>query len=133
MVDGVGSGGAGMQYYRIDPATGRRQSLLRDIYGDSCSVWDPIRARLWTAGGFATTLVVALDLLADPPVEMGNIKCLASGADWYQCMRGAGDIDSHNRGGLFCDPLDGNLVLAHGAFGLVRVEVHTGNRDLISL
>jgi hypothetical protein len=78
---------------------------------------------------------VALDIVGHDgaaPTELGGIRCLSTTSDWYSCMRGPGDVDNQNRSGTFYDPLDGNLVIAHGSWGMVRVEVKTGNTYVFS-
>ncbi len=134
-LDGIGSGGQGTRYYRVNVATGDREGLFSSIIGDTYSVWDPQREVLWTTGGFDTTRIVALDIIGHdgaPPAELGGIRCLSTTSDWYKCMRGPGDVDNQNRSGTFYDPLDGNLVIAHGSWGILRVEVATGNTYVIS-
>lgn len=134
-LDGIGSGGAGTRYYRVNVATGDRENLFSSIIGDTYSVWDPEREVLWTTGGYDTTRIVALDIVGHDgaaPTELGGIRCLSTTSDWYSCMRGPGDVDNQNRSGTFYDPLDGNLVIAHGSWGMVRVEVKTGNTYVFS-
>jgi hypothetical protein len=134
-LDGIGAGANGTRYYRVNVATGDREQLFSSIIGDSHSVWDPSREVLWTSGGFDTTRVVALDIIGHdgaPPTELGGLKCLTTTSTWYQCMRGPGDGDNQNRSGTFFDPWDNNLVIAHGSWGLVRVEPRTGNTYVFS-
>jgi hypothetical protein len=136
MVNGTGSGATGMKYYRVNALTGDRELLFSDIMGDMFSVWDESRQVLWTAGVFMGTIITPMNILGlggQPPGVLGNIRCLSTTSPWYQCMRGAGDTGSHIRGGIFIDPLDDNLIMAHGGRGLVRVEVKTGNSYIFSL
>lgn len=136
VLNGPGTGGTGMKYYRVDAATGNREFLFSGIIGDSYSVWDEDREILWSSGGFDTTLVVPMNILGSggqPPAALGGIRCLSTNSPWYKCMRGPADADRQNRGGLFFDPLDGNLIIAHGSIGFVRVEVRTGNTYTFSL
>jgi hypothetical protein len=136
VVNGSGTGGTGMKYYRINANTGDREFLFSGILGDMFSVWDEARQILWTSGGFDATLVVALNILGAggmAPSELGSIRCLSTTSPWYKCMRGPGDADRQNRGGLFLDDSDGNLIMAHGSIGFVRVEVRTGNTYIFSL
>lgn len=134
-LDGIGSGGTGTRYYRVNVQTGDRELLFSSIIGDSHSVWDPHREVLWTTGGYDTTRIVALDIMGhdgNPPAELGGLKCLSTTSDWYQCMRGPGDGDRQNRSGTLFDPYDNNLLIVHGIWGLVRVEVATGNTYVVS-
>jgi|GEM_PF-2449060 len=134
-LDGMAVGANGIRYYKANLATGDRVSLFSAGIGDSHSVWDPMREVLWTTGGFDATRIVAVDILGhdgEEPSALGGLKCLSTTSQWYQCMRGPGDGDRQNRSGTFYDPVDGNLVIAHGVWGLVRVDVPTGNTYVIS-
>lgn len=134
-LDGIAAGGTGIRYYRVNVATGDREQLFSSIVGDSHAVWDPSREVLWTSGGFDTTRIVAVDIIGHdgaPPSELGGLKCLSTTSTWYQCMRGPGDGDRQNRSGTFFDPWDNNLVIAHGSWGFVRVEIRTGNTYVFS-
>ncbi len=134
-LDGIGSGGTGTRYYRINIDTGDREQLFSSIIGDSHNAWDPEREVLWTFGGFDATRIVALDILGhdgNPPTELGGLHCLSTTSDWYQCMRGPGDMDRMNRGGAVYDPLGHNLIIVHAIWGIVRVEIATGNTYTIS-
>jgi hypothetical protein len=136
VVNGPGSGGTGMKYYRIDTATGNREFLFSGIMGDMFSIWDDVRQILWTSGGFDASIIVALNIIGSggmAPAELGGLKCISTTSPWYKCLRGPGDADRQNRGGLFLDDGDGNLILAHGSIGFIRVEVRTGNTYIFSL
>jgi hypothetical protein len=125
---------SGSTFMRINAATGDRELVVQSDAGDSHSVWDPARNWLWTSGTGNGSGIGAITIAnEDDPRISPNLFCLNPGADWYQCVRGPGEIGPMLRGGLFVDPFDGNLIIAHDAVGLVRIEVKTGNSYIFSL
>ena len=125
---------SGNSYWRADVETGNRELVVQQEPGDTNSVWDPVRNFLWTSGtgnGSGIAPVTIND--EDNPKLLGNIFCLNPSAAWFQCIRGVGEAGPMLRGGLFLDPSDGNLIMAHDAVGLVRIEVATGNTYTFSL
>ncbi len=125
---------SGNTYWRADVETGMREQVMQQEPGDSYSVWDPVRNFLWTSGtgnGSGIAPVTIND--EDNPKLGGNIFCMNPTAAWFQCVRGPGEAGPLLRGGLFLDPADGNLIMAHDAVGLVRIEVATGNTYTFSL
>ncbi len=125
---------SGNSYWRADVETGNRELVVQQEPGDTNSVWDPVRNFLWTSGtgnGSGIAPVTIND--EENPKLLGNIFCLNPTAAWFQCIRGVGEAGPLLRGGLFLDPSDGNLIMAHDAVGLVRIEVATGNTYTFSL
>ncbi len=132
--DGIGSGGLGTRHYRINVATGDRETAFQDIAGDSHTFWDPHRELLWMTGVFGGSIISPVDILGKGGTVgvLGNIRCLSTNSTWYYCMRGPGDIGKQYRGGVVYDPYDHNLLMVHEGVGVVRVEVETGNTYTIS-
>lgn len=132
--DGIGSGGTGTRHYRINVATGDRETVFQDIAGDSHTFWDPHREVAWMTGVFGGSLITPVDLLGKGGAVqvLGNIRCLSTNSTWYYCMRGPGDMGKQYRGGVVYDPYDHNLLMVHEGVGVVRVEVETGNTYTIS-
>jgi hypothetical protein len=125
---------SGNSYWRADLETGNRELVVQQEPGDTNSVWDPVRNFLWTSGtgnGSGIAPITIND--EDNPKLLGNIFCLNPTAAWFQCIRGVGEAGPLLRGGIFLDPFDGNLIMAHDAVGLVRIEVGTGNTYTFSL
>jgi hypothetical protein len=125
---------SGNTYWRANVKTGDRELVVQQEPGDTNAVWDPTRNFLWTSGtgnGSGIAPVTIND--EDNPKLLGNIFCLNPSAAWFQCVRGPGEVGPLLRGGLFVDPKDGNLIMAHDAVGLVRIEVKTGNTYTFSL
>lgn len=125
---------SGNSYWRSDLETGNRELVVQQEPGDTHSVWDSTRGFLWTSGtGNGSGIApITINNEEDPKLG-GNIFCLNPSAEWFQCIRGSGEAGPLLRGGLFFDPQDGNLIMAHDAVGLVRVEVATGNTYTFSL
>ncbi|HRE03108.1 MAG TPA: hypothetical protein PLV68_17550, partial [Ilumatobacteraceae bacterium] len=112
VMDGIASGAFGNRYYRVNVTTGDRFDLFSDVVGDTYSEWDPHRQVLWTAGAFDRTRIVAVDILGlgGQPQVLGGIRCLSTNSDWYQCMRGPGDVSNAARADVMFDPFDNNLI-----------------------
>ena len=129
VLDGIASGANGIRYYKVNVTTGDRFDLFSDVLGDTYSEWDPHRQVLWTSGAFDRTRITAVDVLGlgGQPQVLGGIRCLSTNSDWYQCMRGPGDVGNAARADIMFDPHDNNLVMVHERYGLVRIEVRTGN------
>lgn len=125
---------SGNSYWRADLETGNRELVLQKEIGDTHSIWDPVRNWLWTSGTGNGSYISAVTINnEDDPQQSGSLFCLNPSAAWYQCVRGPGEAGPMLRGGLFLDPADGNLIMAHDAVGLVRIEVATGNTYTFSL
>ena len=125
---------SGNTYWRADLETGNRELVVQQEPGDSYSVWDAKRNFLWTSGtGNGSGIAPVTINVEDAPKLGGNIFCLNPTAAWFQCIRGPSEAGPLLRGGLFLDPQDGNLIMAHDAVGLVRIEVETGNTYTFSL
>jgi hypothetical protein len=125
---------SGNTYWRADLETGDRELVVQQEPGDTHSVWDAKRNFLWTSGTGNGSGIAPLTLNDEDNVKLGgNIFCLNPTAAFFQCVRGPGEVGPLLRGGLFLDPLDGNLIMAHDAVGLVRIEVETGNSYTFSL
>ncbi|MDX2007768.1 MAG: hypothetical protein SFU83_21220 [Meiothermus sp.] len=125
---------SGSTYWRTNLETGNRELVVQADVGDSYSVWDATRNWLWTSGTGNGSAIGAVTINnEDDPKVSSNLFCTNPGAAWYQCVRGPGEVGPMLRGGMFVDPLDGNLIIAHDAVGLVRIEVKTGNSYTFSL
>ena len=125
---------SGNTYWRANVETGNRELVMQQEPGDTHSVWDAKRNFLWTSGtGNGSGIAPITINNEDAPKLGGNIFCLNPTAAWFQCIRGPGEAGPLLRGGLFLDPSDGNLIMAHDAVGLVRIEVETGNTYTFSL
>ena len=125
---------SGNTYWRADLETGDRELVVQQEPGDTHSVWDAKRNVLWTSGTGNGSGIAPLNLNDEENVKLGgNIFCLNPTAAFFQCIRGSGEAGPLLRGGLFFDPLDGNLIMAHDGVGLVRIEVETGNTYTFSL
>jgi hypothetical protein len=125
---------SGNTYWRADLETGDREQVVQQEPGDTYSVWDDSRKLLWTSGTGNGSGIAPLNILDEDNVKLGgNIFCLNPTAAWFQCIRGPGEAGPLLRGGLFFDPQDGNLIMAHDGVGLVRIEVATGNTYTFSL
>ena len=125
---------SGNSYWRADLETGDRELVAQQEPGDTHSVWDEGRKLLWTSGTGNGSGIAPLNILEEDNVKLGgNIFCLNPSAAFFQCIRGPGEAGPLLRGGLFFDPQDGNLIMAHDAVGLIRIEVETGNTYTFSL
>jgi hypothetical protein len=125
---------SGNTYWRADLETGDRELVVQQEPGDTHSVWDAKRNFLWTSGTGNGSGIAPITINDEDNVKLGgNIFCLNPSAAFFQCVRGPGEVGPLLRGGLFLDPQDGNLIMAHDAVGLVRIEVETGNSYTFSL
>jgi hypothetical protein len=125
---------SGNTYWRANVKTGNRELVVQSETGDTGSVWDSSRNFLWTSGtGNGSAIAPVTINTEDDPKVLGNLFCLNPSAEWFQCIRGPGEIGPMLRGGLFFDPSDNNLIYAHDTVGLIRLEVKTGNSYIFSL
>lgn len=124
---------SGASYWRTDLESGNRELVVQQEVGDTNSVWDERRRVLWTSGTGSNSGIAPVTIEAEEPRLGGNLYCLNPSDATYQCVRGPGEVGPLLRGGVFLDPRDGNLIVAHDGVGLIRIEIATGNSYLFSL
>ncbi len=120
--------------WQIDPSNGDRRIIMSDLALDWLS-WDAERQGYWVsgAGGGANNIQIwfpddesAFDIsIADQVYEVkGNL---------YGPLGGPAETCCQNHLPTHHDPLDGNLFVWHDVFGLLKLEIETGNSYIFSL
>lgn len=137
--------------FRIDPATGNRTrvsgagtayGILGDGpinlggIGERWTQWDSTRNVMWTSGVLNYRSLVAVDLTTG---DRTQAYCSTTGGvdapnAWRQlCLSGVLAAGYQNFGGLFLDPVSGDLFVVHDNHSLTRLDLINGNSMRFSL
>ncbi|MBT9561233.1 MAG: hypothetical protein IV100_34890 [Myxococcales bacterium] len=123
--------------FKIDPTTGKRSIVSSDGVGNGPLLgldwmdWDEGRQLMWSGGTGAGTSIVSWNMTSN--IRFGHIGLKLAKATDFQTASGPLDTccGTHRPG--WVDPLNGQLVMIHNVYGIVRFEPESGNSVILSL
>jgi hypothetical protein len=126
-----------LSVYKIDPTTGKRSIVASDVLGTGALVgmdwmdWDTTRQLMWTGGTGGGTTLVSWNMTSG--VRFGHMGLKLAKATDFQTASGPLDTCCGNHRPGWVDPLNGNLIMVHNSYGILRFEPESGNSVILSL
>ncbi len=123
------------EVYELDPANNWRTRNFASDLAEDWMAWDASRNVMWFSGsGGGSNTIIAYSPNETPALRWAQpITCDNPGREGFGCIEGPARTCCLNHNPMFFDELKGDVLIQHDIFGLVRVEVATGNTVIISL